>query len=80
MAESAVIGVQVGEGLMGERVEAFVVRAAGSEVDEATLAAFARDRLADFKVPAAVVLTTALPRNPVGKVDKKRLRALAATV
>ena len=33
MAESAVIGVRVGEGLMGERVEAFVVRAAGGEVD-----------------------------------------------
>ena len=74
VAESAVIGVRVGEGLMGERVEAFVVRAAGNEVDEATLQAFARDRLADFKVPAAVHFIAALPKTPLGKIQRAELK------
>lgn len=74
VAESAVIGVRVGEGLMGERVEAFVVRTAGSDVDEATLQAFARDKLADFKVPAAVHFVATLPKTPLGKIQRAQLK------
>jgi len=74
VAESAVIGVRVGEGLMGERVEAFVVKSAGSEVDEAALQAFARDKLADFKVPVAVHFVAALPKTPLGKIQRAELK------
>jgi len=36
---------------------------------------FARERLADFKVPQYVVIRSeVLPRNPGGKILKKRLR------
>jgi len=78
VTESAVIGVRVGEGLMGERVEAFVVKSAGSEVDEATLQAFAREKLADFKVPAVVHFIAALPKTPLGKIQRAELKRGAA--
>ncbi len=38
------------------------------------LQAFCRERLADFKVPARVELVDELPRQPNGKVLKRRLR------
>ena len=70
VAESAVIGVRVGEGLMGERVEAFVVKSAGSEVDEAALQAFARDKLADFKVPCRIVIVAGIPKGATGRMRR----------
>jgi acyl-coenzyme A synthetase/AMP-(fatty) acid ligase len=36
---------------------------------------FARARLAPYKVPRALRLLTALPRNAMGKVQKKALLA-----
>jgi fatty-acyl-CoA synthase len=74
VAEVAVIGVPDRE--WGERVRAFVVKKAGSELDEATLKAFARERLAGPKVPRDYVFIDALPRNPTGKVLKRELRTL----
>ena len=38
------------------------------------LRAFCRERLADFKVPAIIELVDELPRQPNGKVLKRRLR------
>ena len=74
VAESAVIGVPAGEGLMGERVEAFVVRGAGSDVDAETLRTFAREKLADFKVPVAIHFVPALPKTPLGKIQRAELK------
>jgi acyl-CoA synthetase (AMP-forming)/AMP-acid ligase II len=36
--------------------------------------AHCRDRLTRVKVPVEVTITAALPKNPVGKIDKPRLR------
>ena len=63
---------------MGEGVEAYVVRAAGGEVDAETLQGFARDRLADFKVPAAIHFVAALPKTPLGKIQRAELKRSAA--
>ena len=41
----------------------------------AAVIAFARERLAAFKVPKAVFVLDQLPRNVMGKVEKSRLRA-----
>jgi acyl-CoA synthetase (AMP-forming)/AMP-acid ligase II len=61
--------------MMGEKVGAVVVPRPGATVDAAELLAFARERLADFKVPQYVaVRTDPLPRNPGGKVLKPPLR------
>jgi len=59
----------------GETVKAVVVAKPGATVDEAELIAFARERLAGFKLPRSVDVVDELPRNPSGKILKKDLRA-----
>jgi acyl-CoA synthetase (AMP-forming)/AMP-acid ligase II len=74
VGEVAVVGVA--DSMMGEKVGAVVVPRPGATVDAADLIAFARVRLADFKVPQYVaVRTEPLPRNPGGKVLKPPLRS-----
>jgi long-chain acyl-CoA synthetase len=60
---------------VGEVPWAFVVPRAGGTIDEEELQAFARERLAPYKVPARVVVVDALPRNEVGKVVRRDLQA-----
>ena len=60
---------------MGEKVGAVLVPNPGAGLDVGAVMEFARDRLADFKVPQFVsVRTDPLPRNPGGKVLKPALR------
>jgi acyl-CoA synthetase (AMP-forming)/AMP-acid ligase II len=71
--EVAVIGVP--DDMMGEKVGAVLVPTPGQPLDVPAVLAFARDRLADFKVPQFVALRPdPLPRNPGGKVLKPVLR------
>jgi acyl-CoA synthetase (AMP-forming)/AMP-acid ligase II len=71
--EVAVVGVP--DEMMGEKVGAVIVPTPGSTVDTDAVIAFARDRLADFKVPQYLaVRADPLPRNPAGKVLKPVLR------
>jgi acyl-CoA synthetase (AMP-forming)/AMP-acid ligase II len=73
VAEAAAVGVP--DEMMGEKVGAAVVPAAGASIDVQAVVAHCRERLADFKVPQYVaVLSEPLPRNPGGKVLKARLR------
>jgi malonyl-CoA/methylmalonyl-CoA synthetase len=70
VAEVAVVGLP--DATWGERVVACVVPRAGREAEcaEDALRAFARERLAPYKVPRTVVAMHELPRNAVGKVMK----------
>jgi acyl-CoA synthetase (AMP-forming)/AMP-acid ligase II len=68
VADVAVVGVP--DERMGEVGKAFVV---GSVAPEAVVA-YARERLANFKVPRQVEVVDALPRNLSGKVLKTELR------
>jgi acyl-CoA synthetase (AMP-forming)/AMP-acid ligase II len=71
--EVAVLAVP--DEMMGEKVGAVIVPKPNAHIDVADLLAFAGTRLADFKVPEYVVVRSeALPRNPGGKILKKRLR------
>ncbi|RBY77067.1 long-chain fatty acid--CoA ligase [Blastococcus sp. TF02-09] len=73
VGEVAVVGVA--DSMMGEKVGAVVVPLPGSSLDATELIAFAKERLADFKVPQYVVVRSEpLPRNPGGKVLKPTLR------
>jgi long-chain acyl-CoA synthetase len=75
VTDIAVIGVPDDE--MGERVVAFVQPAPGTTPgDELAreLTAYARDRIAHFKVPAEFHFRSELPRTPTGKMVKRRLR------
>jgi acyl-CoA synthetase (AMP-forming)/AMP-acid ligase II len=76
IGQVAVIGVP--DARMGEVAMAYVVAAPGRAVDPAAIIAWARERLANYKVPRYVVSVSALPTNATGKVLKDELRARAA--
>ncbi|MGW4593396.1 class I adenylate-forming enzyme family protein [Amycolatopsis thermoflava] len=76
--EAAVVGVP--DPVLGEVPVAHVTTVPGVEVTADVLIGHCRAALARVKVPVTVHLTDALPRNPVGKIDKPRLRTLAKTL
>ena len=63
-------------GIADDRLgELLVARVVGDNVDAAAIIAEVADKLARYKAPAQVRVDAApLPRNDVGKIDKKRLR------
>ena len=71
--ECAVIGAP--DERWGEAVTALVVVAPTGGPSEAEIIAHARARLGGVKAPKRVVFKDALPRTPVGKFDKKAMRA-----
>jgi acyl-CoA synthetase (AMP-forming)/AMP-acid ligase II len=76
VVEAAVVGVP--DRRLGEVGKAFVVRRDPSLTADDVIG-FARDRLANFKVPREVELVDSLPRNLSGKVLKTELRAPRTT-
>jgi len=61
--------------MMGEKVGAVIVPRPGQKLDVDDLIAFARNHLADFKVPQFLAIRTEpMPRNPGGKMLKPVLR------
>jgi len=71
VAQAAVIGVP--DERMGQVGKAFVVRAPGAVADADELIAWAKERMAGFKVPRTVAFIDALPLNATGKVQKDLL-------
>jgi len=69
--ETAVVGVP--SELSEEEVKAFVVPAAGTELDFAALREFAAQRLAAFKVPRFWQQMGELPRTPTARIAKHQL-------
>jgi len=70
--ESAVIGLPHPD--FGEAVTAVVVSEPGAVIDERAVIEALKAQLAAFKVPKRVLVVDALPRNSMGKVQKKDLR------
>jgi malonyl-CoA/methylmalonyl-CoA synthetase len=72
--DCAVVGVPDTD--WGERLCAAVVAPEDSPLTLDALRAWARSRLAVWKIPRDLRMTRSLPRNAMGKVDKKAVRAL----
>ncbi len=68
--EAAVVGIPSER--MGEEVKAYVVTR--TPIDAETLMAYCREKLANYKTPKEIEFVNALPRNAIGKIDKKELR------
>jgi len=71
VVEAAVVGIP--DETWGEAVTAFVVPR-GEGVEEAELLAFARERLAGYKVPKSIRSVAEIPKSPVGKPLRRALR------
>jgi acyl-CoA synthetase (AMP-forming)/AMP-acid ligase II len=76
IGQVAVIGVP--DERMGEVAMAYVVPAPGHVVDPDAIIGWAREHLANYKVPRYVVGIAELPTNATGKIVKDELRARAA--
>ncbi|WP_405133578.1 acyl-CoA synthetase [Nocardia sp. NBC_01388] len=70
--EVAVIGVP--DEQFGSRLKAFVVVHEGQVFSEVEVKDFVKSNLARYKVPREVVFLEELPRNPTGKVLKRKLQ------
>lgn len=72
VVDCAVFGIP--DARLGERLKAMVERRPGSAATAADLVGWCEGRLARFKCPEVVELVVTLPRDPNGKVLKRRLR------
>ncbi|MGI5196233.1 class I adenylate-forming enzyme family protein [Streptomyces sp. CA-288835] len=75
--EAAVVGAP--EPVLGEVPVAYVTLLPGAAATAEELVEHCRGSLARVKVPVAVVVTESLPKNPVGKIDKPRLRSFTVS-
>jgi acyl-CoA synthetase (AMP-forming)/AMP-acid ligase II len=78
VADAVVVGVP--DERFGEAVVAVVEAAAGAEVDAEALISWVKVRLAGYKAPRRIIGIDTIGRAPNGKVDYRRLKALAAEV
>jgi long-chain acyl-CoA synthetase len=60
----------------GEEVVAFVSLRSGSDATAEELVAFGKQRIGGYKYPREVRIVPNLPLTPVGKLDRKSLRAM----
>lgn len=70
--ETAVVGQP--DAVMGEVPVAFVSLKADQELTAEELLGHLQDRLAKFKTPSEFIFVPEIPKNPIGKIDKPRLR------
>ena len=70
--DCAVVGTPDDE--WGERVTAVVEAKAGRAIDPAEVMAFGRERLGGVNAPKQVLVWPELPRSPVGKVLRRKVR------
>ncbi|AMX82602.1 long-chain fatty acid--CoA ligase [Geobacillus subterraneus] len=73
--EAGVVGVPSPR--MGEEVAAYVVIRRGASVTEEELIRFCQEKVAKYKSPRFLKIVGYLPKNLLGKTDKKKLREWA---
>jgi acyl-CoA synthetase (AMP-forming)/AMP-acid ligase II len=68
----AVIGVP--DDRWGEAVKAVIACMPGADVTASEIIAYARERIAGYKLPKSVDFVAEIPRNPSGKILRRDLR------
>jgi acyl-CoA synthetase (AMP-forming)/AMP-acid ligase II len=58
---------------LGEVARAYLVKGAQAQLDERAVMEWAKDKMANYKVPRSVIFLDELPMNAGGKVDKAAL-------
>jgi fatty-acyl-CoA synthase len=71
VSEAAAVGVD--DEKFGQRLKAFVVLSEGQQASEDDLKEHVKSNLARYKVPREIEFIDELPRNPTGKVLKRKL-------
>ena len=72
IAEAAVVGRA--SAVYGEEPVLFVSLCAGADISTERIHEHARQLLSKFKLPVEVTILDQIPKNPVGKIDKPKLR------
>jgi long-chain acyl-CoA synthetase len=72
VVEAAAIGMP--DVVYGEDIWAFVQLRPGAEVEEEALRRHLAGSISKFKVPAHIIAQPVLPKTPVGKISKRRIR------
>ena len=76
--DAAVFGAP--DPVLGQRVAAVVQLEGGDDVAIDNILAAVTEQLADYKVPELLVAVDAVPRNPLGKIDRQALAELVLGV
>lgn len=74
ISEAAVIGVE--DDTWGEAVTAFVAVKNNAALELETLKQWCDGRMSSYKIPKALIVVDALPRNAMGKVTKPALKEM----
>ena len=77
VSEVAVIGVP--DPALGERVKAFIIPRPDQNLSVDEIKDFLQDKIARYKIPEFIDITSTIPRNPTGKILKKELRQMEDT-
>ena len=72
--DCAVVGIQ--DPAQGERVAVVIVIKQGSILNSESVKEWCKSSLAGYKCPSVVLFHHELPRNAMGKVDKKGIKNL----
>ncbi|MGE0645221.1 MAG: class I adenylate-forming enzyme family protein [Nitrospira sp.] len=74
--EAGVVGID--DSLLGQKVCAVVVLKATGVLTNQDLMAYCAQRLAQYKRPKVIVIVSALPKSPSGKIMRPRLREIGS--
>lgn len=74
IAECAVLGVP--DEIWGERVGMVCRLKGNADLNVENLRCWAEHRMARYKVPSRIVILDEIPKNAMGKINKKSLKSL----
>ena len=71
VVDNAVVGIP--DEQFGQRLAAFIVPRPNSDIDEAAVRQYLKDKVSRAEQPRDIHIVTDIPRNPLGKVLRSQL-------